>query len=109
MWRGFSSAAGLMLVLGFAPVEPARALDFSIHGYGDFRLVAAPSQVSWLKGGLSKFRYGGHSVLRFAEGVAEARLSLDDNFSLVGVLRAEPEDRDVVDPLEAYVLWHDAA
>jgi len=98
-----------MLALCLALVAPARALDFSIHGYGDVRLVGAPSQTSWVKGGLSKFRYGGASVLRFAEGVAEARLSLDDNFSLVGVLRAEPQDRDVVDPLEVYVLWHDAA
>ncbi len=109
MWRGFSSAAGVMLALWLAPVAPARALDFSIHGYGDIRLVGAPSQTSWVKGGLSKFRYGGPNAFRFAEAVAEARLSLDDNFSLVGVLRAEPEDRDVVDPLEAYLLWHDAA
>src|SRR6185437_6111030 len=36
-------------------------------------------------------------------------LAVDDHFSLVGVIRAEPLDRDVIDPLEIYASWHSGA
>jgi len=108
MFRGLS-AAGLMLALFCASASVAQALDFSWHGYGDIRLVAAPKETSWLYGGLSKFRYGGSDVLHVAEGLVQATATLDDNVSLIGVLRAEPVDRNVINPLEAYLSWHTAA
>ena len=43
-----------------SPVPAARALNltdnFSTSGYADFRVVAPPSETSWLSGGLGKFR-----------------------------------------------------
>ena len=36
-----------------------RAQDFSLRGYLDGRLVAAPAESSWVDGGLGKQRYGG--------------------------------------------------
>jgi hypothetical protein len=98
-------AAILFFPLG---VPAARAFDFSVHGYGDLRLVAPPPQTSWLDGGLSKFRYGGNTHLRFAEAVAQGDLSFDD-FDAVAVLRAEPEQRSGIDALEAYLSWHPQA
>src|SRR3954470_9213176 len=102
-------AAGLMLASLCTAPRAAQALDFSLEGYGDVRLVAAPKQTSWLYGGQSKFRYGGDQIFHVAEGVAQATAKLDDNFSAIAVIRAEPVDRDVIDPLEAYVSWHTVA
>jgi hypothetical protein len=107
--RGPLPAAGLMLALWIAPGGAAQAFDFSLSAYADLRLVGAPKQTSWLAGGLSKFRYGGGGVVHFAEGVAQGTLTVDDHFSLIGVIRAEPVDRDVIDPLEAYASWHSGA
>ena len=46
---------------------------------------------------------------RFAEAVLQAAVKIDDDFSAVAVLRAEPEQRTGIDTLEAYVSWHPAA
>src|SRR6202012_3136616 len=56
--------------------------------------------------GLGKFRYGGNEGnFRFAEAVAQGTATLD-NFSAVGVVRAEPEQRAGLDLLEAYISYH---
>jgi hypothetical protein len=93
-----------------SPVPAARALDltdnFSATGYADFRVVAPPAETSWLSGGLGKFRYGGENQARFAEAVTQTDYRLDDDLQMIGVIRAEPQDRDVVDALEAYASWH---
>ena len=91
-------------------VSGARALDISddltITGYGDLRSVAAAGPASWLKGGLGKFRHGdGGTHLRFAEAVAQADLTINDEWDAVAVLRAEPLTPGVVDALEAYVHY----
>ena len=88
----------------------AKALDISddltITGYGDLRSVAAAGPASWLKGGLGKFRYGdGGMHLRFAEAVAQADWTIDDEWDAVAVLRADPLTPGVVDALEAYVHY----
>ncbi len=88
----------------------AKALDISddltITGYGDLRSVAAAGPPSWLKGGLGKFRYGdGGMHLRFAEAVAQADWTINEEWDAVAVLRAEPLTPDVVDALEAYVHY----
>ena len=102
--------AGLVLALSIvAGTSAARAMDFTLQAYADFRLVAPPKETTWLNGGLSKFRYGGGPTARFAEAVAQGDLSLDDDLDVVAVVRAEPETRSVVDALEAYATWHPAA
>jgi hypothetical protein len=86
----------------------AKALEVSddlvISGYGDLRAVATDAPPSWLDGGLSKFRYGGNQKFG-AEAVAQADLTLDDGLHAVGVFRAEPETRSVVDALEMYLRY----
>ena len=62
---------------------------------------------SWVNGGLGKFRYGGNQGnFRFAEAVAQGVLKFGDTASAIAVVRAEPEQRDGVDALEAYVALH---
>jgi hypothetical protein len=88
--------------------SPARAVDFSLQGYADFRLVLPESETSWLDGGLGKLRYGSAQPdpnFRFAEAVAQGTLSLSDAFHVVVVARAEPRQRTGVDALEAYAVW----
>ena len=91
-------------------VSGAKALDISddltITGYGDLRSVAAAGPASWLKGGLGKFRHGdGGMHLRFAEAVAQADWTINEEWDAVAVLRAEPLTPGVVDALEAYVHY----
>lgn len=82
--------------------------DFAITGYGDVRAVIAPDPQSWLNGGLGKFRYGGAQKFG-TEGVAQADLTLGDGLNAVGLFRAEPETRSVVDALEMYPRYAPAS
>ena len=101
--------AGLVLALvAAAGILPARAVDFTVNAYADFRAVAAPTETDWLKGGLSKFRYDG-THFRFAEAVAQGDLSLDNTLDVIAVVRAEPDQRSGLDALEAYAYWHTPA
>jgi len=98
----------LAMLLAACLVQKAKAFDLSddlaITGYGDVRAVIAPDPQGWLNGGLGKFRYG--AAQKFgAEGVVEADLSIDDGLHAVGVFRAEPETRSVVDALEMYLRY----
>jgi hypothetical protein len=95
-------------ILAVCLAQNARAFDLtddlSITGYGDVRAVIAPEPQSWLWGGLGKFRYG--SKQKFGtEGVAQADLRLGNGLSAVGLFRAEPETRSVVDALEMYLRY----
>src|SRR3984957_9180743 len=98
----------LAMLLAACLAQDARAFDLSddlaITGYGDVRAVIAPDPQSWLNGGLGKFRYGGKQKYG-AEAVAQADLTLDDGLHAVGVFRAEPETRSVVDALEMYLRY----
>jgi hypothetical protein len=103
---------GPLLAAAFfvALAADAKALDISddltITGYGDLRIVSAANPTSWLKGGLGKFRYGdGGTHLRFAEAVAQADWTINEEWDAVAVLRAEPLTPGVVDALEAYLLY----
>jgi hypothetical protein len=105
---GWALLAAILFIA--SPVPAAWALDladnFSLAGYGDFRVVAPPSETSWLSGGLGKLRYGGTNQARFAEAVGQVDYRPIEDLDVIGVLRAEPQDRDVVDALEAYAFWH---
>lgn len=107
---------GPLLAAAFlaALVADAKALDISddltITGYGDLRTVSAADPTSWLKGGLGKFRYGdGGTHLRFAESLAQADWTINDEWNAVAVLRAEPLTPGVVDALEAYLHYAPAS
>ena len=108
MFRGKHRDCAVLTAILFVAlgIPAARALDFSATGYADFRVVAPPSQASWLSGGLGKFRYGGDASARFAEAVGQGDLNLDDSLDVIGVARIEPEDRSVIDALEGYLSWH---
>src|SRR6516162_6822758 len=82
--------------------------DFSITGYGDVRAVIAPDPQSWIYGGLGKFRYGGKQKFG-TEAMAQADLRLDDGLHAVGLFRAAPETRSVVDALEMYLRYAPAS
>ena len=110
MWKGIRIA--LLAALCVMQRVPAFAQSdvLTVSGYGDFRAIAAPSETTWLNGGLSKFRYGsGDGNFRFAEAVAQGDLRLGDDLSVVALARAEPEQRTGVDLLEGYLSWHPAA
>jgi hypothetical protein len=78
--------------------------DLSITGYADARLIAPTDQASWLKGGQGKFRYG--SGQNFGgEGVAQATWHINEDFTAVTVLRAEPQTPSVFDALETYLRY----
>ena len=100
------------VLLAVCLAQNAKAFDLSddlaITGYGDVRAVIAPDPQSWLNGGLGKFRYGGKQKFG-TEGVAQADLSLGDGFNAVGLFRAEPETRSVVDALEMYLHYAPAS
>jgi hypothetical protein len=104
--------AFLAMLLAACLAQDARAFDLSdnlaITGYGDARAVIAADPQSWLNGGLGKFRYGGKQKFG-AEAVAQADLTLDDGLHAVGVFRAEPETRSVVDALEMYLRYAPAS
>ncbi|MEI7038090.1 hypothetical protein [Fulvimonas yonginensis] len=83
-----------------------RAQDLGLHGYLDARLVDAPEQTSWTRGGLGKTRYGdGDFAPRFGGaalvGTAQLTPSL---FALAGV-QFQATDRAGIDVLEAWLRW----
>ena len=66
-----------LLVLGgaVAVTGVSRAAEYSVHGFGDVRLVAPPSTPSYLDGGLGKLRFGEDDAspsLKLGDWVAEA-------------------------------------
>jgi hypothetical protein len=96
---------------GFWATE-AKALDLtddlSITGYADARVIAPTDQASWLKGGEGKFRYG--SGQNFGgEAVLQASWRINDDFSAISVLRAEPQTPSVLDALETYLRYAPAS
>jgi hypothetical protein len=48
----------------------AHAQDFVLHAYADERLVAAPDDTSWTRGGFGKTRYGGNQTKLHFGGAA---------------------------------------
>jgi hypothetical protein len=96
-------------MIALAVAVTARADDFSLHGYADFRVVSPDQdEKSWLDGGLGLFRYGASQPdpnFRFAEAFAEVRLNLGDSFHVVASARGDSKTRSRVDALEAYVSY----
>jgi len=100
----------LILAAGacFAIIPSAKAMDFTLDAYADFRILAPSGEVGWIDGGLGKFRFGADQPspnVRFVEAVAQATLAVTDDLHLVSVVRVEPEQRTGIDVLEAYATW----
>ncbi len=102
--RHIHCAAVTAIILAVA--APAKALDFDVSGYGDFRAVSQPAMAGWLQGGLGKFRYGGSNSNLHAQGLAQGVLHLSDDFSAITVIRADQEEVGGIDVLESYAAWH---
>ncbi|UGB47192.1 OprO/OprP family phosphate-selective porin [Frateuria edaphi] len=82
------------------------AQDFSLHGYVDGRLVAAPSERSWVEGGLGKTRYGGGGVeARFGGAALAGTAQLTPSLLAFAGLQLQDGDRAGIDMLEAYLRW----
>src|SRR5215468_10819844 len=67
--------SGILVVTGVS-----RAAEYSVHGFGDVRLIAPPSTRSYLDGGLGKLRFGEDDpspALKLGDAVAEAAISQD--------------------------------
>ena len=97
--------------VGF-PATEAKALDLtddlSITGYVDARLFAPTDQLSWLKGGQGKFRYG--SGQNFGgEAILQADWRMTDGLNLIAVGRLEPQTPSIADALETYLRYAPAA
>jgi hypothetical protein len=88
------------------------AVDFSLQGYADFRVVSPDNETSWIDGGLSKLRFGVSQPdpdFRFAEAVAQGTVSFTDDLRAVATVRVEPEQRTGVDALDAYLIYTPAS
>ena len=99
---------GLLAFVLLAPFgSPAFAqIDFGASGYVDLRLVAPGDEISSLRGGLGKLRYGkDDSNFQFAGAVGQGYVLLTPEILTVAVARIEPEQRTFADLLEAYVEY----
>lgn len=95
-----------LLLLCAAPTPALAQFDYGASGYVDLRLVAPGSEISWLDGGLGKLRYGkGDSDFQFGGAVAQGYVMPTPEILAVAVVRAETEQRDLVDALEAYIRY----
>ena len=106
MFRARHIICAAITAIIFAVTAPAKALDFDVSGYGDFRAVSQPAMTGWLQGGLGKFRYGGSNSNLHAQGLAQGVLHLSDDFSFLTVIRADQEEVGGIDVLESYAAWH---
>jgi hypothetical protein len=86
---------------------PATAIDFSVDGFGDLRLISPSDQRSWVDGGLGKTRFGSEygSPATSGEIDAEANLQLLPELLLTGLARIAPTQKTFVDFLEAYARY----
>jgi hypothetical protein len=94
------------LLLCALPAPALAQIDYGASGYIDLRLVLPADETAWLQGGLGKTRYGkGDSDFQFASAVGQGYVLLTPEILAVTVLRVEPEQRTLVDPLEAYIRY----
>ncbi len=97
-------SAGILLavVLG----APARAADFAFDGYGDVRLVAAPSTGSYEDGDLGKLRYGrDDGAIQPGDLVGEARLLITPELLATATGRVNGRYGTAADLIEGYVRY----
>lgn len=99
-------AALLCLV---AMCAKAEAAEFALHGYGDLRIVAPPHEVSYLDGGLGKFRFGGNdrgSPVQAGDIVLRGDAEIVPNLFASATARLNPSRGADADLLEAEVTYN---
>ena len=109
MFRARQTFCAAITAIVIAVGTPARAVDFALSGFGDFRAVAQPGMTDWLQGGLGKFRYGGGNSVLHVQGVGQGVVKFSGDLSAIAVIRADEEEVSGIDALEAYVSWHPAS
>jgi hypothetical protein len=94
-----------LLLLGSC--GPAAAIDFSVGGFADLRLISPSEQRSWVDGGLGKTRFGDEvsSPGMSGEIDAEATLQILPGLLVTGLARIEATQKTVIDFLEAYARY----
>ena len=98
-----------MVAIGttFMP-HAARAVDFSVDGYADLRMVVPSGQTSWQDGGLGKLRFGaenGKPQFTFAEAAAEFSALVTPELIGVATARIAPKQYTAVDLLEGFFRY----
>ncbi len=91
----------------FAP-NAAAAVDFSVDGYADLRVVAPSNQASWQDGGLGKLRFGaghGNPDFNFAEAAAELSALITPELIGVATARIAPKQYTAADLLDGYLRY----
>ena len=102
-----SNAGALAAVVLLFP-SLARAVDLSLDGYADFRLIAPSGEVSWRDGGLGKLRFGeesGHPDFQFAEAALDLSAVIAPELIGVATARVSNKGYTSVDLLEGYLRY----
>lgn len=102
-WHGAMFAIGVM----FVP-RSAWAVDFTVDGYADLRMVVPSNQVSWQDGGLGKLRFGagdGNPDFTFAEAAAEISALITPELIGVVTSRIAPKQYTAADLLDGYLRY----
>src|ERR1700694_5736595 len=103
--RFISFACCIAWLGGITPVS-LRAQDFQVHGFADLRLIAAPDEQSWDRGGLGKTRYGGgNDGARFGGAALTATWQATPQLLFVTDLRYQPQDHAPTSLIEAFVRY----
>src|SRR5262249_25658431 len=85
---------------------PASAQDFSVHGFADFRLAAAPDETSWSDGGLGKTRYGdGDTSAHFGAAAIVANWQFAPAWLAVADVRMQPHAGSAIALSEAFLRF----
>ncbi len=86
----------------------AGAVDFSVDGYADLRLIVPSNQVSWQNGGLGKLRFGAEDArpdLQFAEAAVEGSVVITPELIGIATVRVAEKQYSAVDLLEGYLRY----
>ena len=97
----------LLCLLGSAWCSSAAlAQDVELHAYIDGRLVAAPDETSWTKGGLGKTRFGGGGTdAQFGGAAVVGTAQLTSALLALAEIQLQTTDRPTVSVIEAYLRY----
>jgi hypothetical protein len=97
-------AGGLAVAASTASAADLVGLEF--HGFADYRLVAPPSETSWVNGGLGKTRFGGGGAEgRFGAAGLVGSAQLTPALLAVADLQVTSSDSAEVALAEAYLRY----
>lgn len=98
--------ASLLLLIVVLPPSRAGAQELDLHGYIDFRAVAAPDTRSFVDGGLGKTRFGGDDVgAEFGGAALQAALQFTPEWLALSAVQFQTSDQGTLDVLETYVRY----